>query len=209
MAGRFESGSRNNVLKTLGLFVEPECVPPAVCRDIVERMLVAPGESASVYVADNESAVKPRARKTLSVDVPPALDLIVRDRLEARRGDLARHFGVTLERCEEPQYLVYGPGGFFRPHVDTRPPSDTHHLEDAGRLVSAVIFLSTPDSTEPADYDGGELRLFNLIDEPAWRGIGFACDAAPGLLLAFRSDTIHEVTPVTRGFRCAVATWFR
>lgn len=201
--------SRNNVLKTLGLFVEPECLPRAICRELVDRMLTAPGEPASVYTSDNEPAVEPHARKTRSVDLPPALDLVVRNCLDAKRADLARHFGVTLERCEAPQYLVYEPGGFFRPHMDTRPPSDTKHLGGAGRLVSAVIFLSTPDATERADYDGGELRLFNLVDEPAWRGIGFACDADPGLLLAFRSDTIHEVTPVTRGCRCVVATWFR
>lgn len=200
---------RNKMLEKLGIFVEPDGLPATVCRELVEWMLIAPGESASVYVSDNESAVKPQARKTLSVDVPPGLDRIVRDRLEAGRADLERHFGMRLERCEAPQYLVYGPGGFFRPHVDARPPSDTHHLEDAGRLVSAVIFLSTPDSADRADYGGGELRLFDLIDEPAWRGIGFACDSAPGLLLAFRSDTTHEVTPVTRGFRCSVATWYR
>ena len=201
--------SRNNILKTLGLFVRPECLSAAVCRDLVERMVGAPGESASVYIGHNEPAVKPLSRKTLLVDVPPALDGIVRDRLDAWRGAIAGHFGVALTGYETPQYLVYGPGGFFRPHVDTRPPEDLRHDEDGGRLVSAVIFLSTPDSTERADYEGGELRLFNLVDEPAWRGLGFACDAAPGLLLAFRSDTVHEVTPVTRGFRCAVATWFR
>ncbi len=206
--------SRNSLLKQLGVFVEPSCFPVDVCRDLVRRMLVAPGEPASVYGSDNESAVKPQTRTTLSVEVPPEIDRVVCDRLEGLRPNLARHFKVALERCEAPNYLVYGPGAFFRPHMDTRPPSDTLS-EHAGRLVSAVIFLSTPDAAAGGDYAGngdyagGELRLFNLIDEPAWRGIGFAGDPAPGLLLAFRSDTVHEVTPVTRGFRCTVATWFR
>jgi SM-20-related protein len=172
-------------------------------------MLSAPPEPASVYVGGGESAVKPETRKSLAVDVPAEIDRLVRDRLDARRKDLARHFQLTLERCDAPQYLVYEPGGFFRPHKDTRPSADTQPLEDAGRLVSAVIFLSTPDAAKAADYAGGELRLFDLVDDPKWRGIGLAGDAAPGLLLAFRSDTIHEVTEVTRGVRCAIAAWFR
>ena len=201
--------SRNNLLKTLGLYVDPGCLTPAECRSLLEFMLNGPHEPASVYVSARESAVRPDARKTLSVEVPPAIDRLVRDRLEARRTGLAQHFGVALNLCETPQYLVYETGGFFRPHVDAPPSSDPRHREDAGRLVSVVIFLTTPDAAERADYAGGELRLFNLVDEPRWRGIGFASEAAPGLLLAFRSDTIHEVTPVTRGVRCAIATWFR
>ena len=201
--------SLNNVLKTLGLFVEPGCLPHDLCDELLKRMLEARGEAATVFAGDNESAVKPEARSTMSIDLSPALDLVVRERLEARRGDLSRHFGVALQAFEPPQYVRYHTGGFFRAHVDARPRAGMRDAEDAGRLVSAVIFLSAPDSTEPRDYAGGELRLFNLVNEPAWQGVGFPCDPEPGLLLAFRSDTIHEVTPVTRGSRCAIATWFR
>ena len=84
--------SRNNILKTLGLFVVPRCLENHLCHKVVRAMLVAPGAPASVYVSDNDSAVKPEARKTVSVDLPADLDLIVRERIEARRADLARHF---------------------------------------------------------------------------------------------------------------------
>jgi SM-20-related protein len=30
----------------------------------------------------------------------------------------------------------------------------------------------------------------------------------PGLLVAFRSDTVHEVLPVTHGERFTVVSWF-
>lgn len=201
--------SRNNLLKTLGLYVDPGCLSTEECRTIRELMRSAPREPASVYVEHGGSAVKPETRNSLSVDVPPAIDQLVRDRLEARRTALARHFHLDLNLCETPQYLVYETGGLFRPHVDAPPSSTAADREDAGRLVSAVIFLSTPDAVEQGDYGGGELRLFNLVDDPKWLGIGLAGDAAPGLLLAFRSDTIHEVTEVTRGVRCAIAAWFR
>jgi SM-20-related protein len=199
--------SRNTILKTLGLFVEPDCLPADLCQNLREAMLAAPGAPASVDVNDTDSAVERHARLALSVDVPASLGAIVQRRLDARRDDLARHFGVNLATCEEPQYLVYEPGGLYRPHVDARPAVDRPGQQS--RLVSVVIFLSTPETAGRGDYEGGELRLFNLVDGPEWRGVGLACDAVPGLLLAFRSDTIHEVTTVTRGFRCAIATWFR
>lgn len=201
--------SRNNILKTLGLYVEPGWLTVAECRAVAEALLIGGRESASVHVGDRASAIKPETRTAWSVDIPDVMDRLIRDRLEARRGDLAQHFAVRLNLCETPQYLVYEIGGFFRPHVDAPPPADANDREDAGRRVSVVIFLGTPDAAQPGDYAGGELRLFNLVDDPKWRGIGLASDAAPGLLLAFRSDTIHEVTPVTRGVRCAIAAWFR
>jgi SM-20-related protein len=201
--------SRNKLLQTLGLYVEPGCLTAPECRAVLDKLLSAPREAASVYVTDRTSAVKPETRSASCVDVPEALDRLVRDRLEARRADLGRHFGVPLSRCETPQYLVYETGGFFRPHVDAPPRSTPGDREDAGRRVSVVIFLSTPDAAERGDYGGGELRLFNLVDDPQWRGIGLAGEPKPGLLLAFRSDTIHEVTEVTRGVRCAIAAWFR
>ena len=33
--------------------------------------------------------------------------------------------------------------------------------------------------------------------------------AQPGTLVTFRSETTHEVTPVTHGVRYTIATWFR
>lgn len=194
--------TRNKLLQSLGLFVLPGCLPGPVCDTLVASMRIAPSRPASVYDHDATSAVKPGTRKSLSVDVPAELDRLVRGQLDARRLDLARHFDVTLESYETPQYLLYEPGGFFRPHADARRDVDSH-----GRLVSVVIFLSTPGAHH--DYEGGELRLFNLIEEPRWQGIGLGSDAERGLLIAFRSDTVHEVTPVTRGLRCAIATWFR
>ena len=32
---------------------------------------------------------------------------------------------------------------------------------------------------------------------------------APGTLVAFRAETTHEVTPVTRGERYAIVSWYR
>jgi predicted 2-oxoglutarate/Fe(II)-dependent dioxygenase YbiX len=34
-------------------------------------------------------------------------------------------------------------------------------------------------------------------------------EAEPGTLVAFRSETTHEVTPVTHGERYTIASWYR
>jgi SM-20-related protein len=36
-----------------------------------------------------------------------------------------------------------------------------------------------------------------------------ANSTAPGTLIAFRSETTHEVTMVTHGLRYSIATWLR
>ncbi len=46
------------------------------------------------------------------------------------------------------------------------------------------------------------------MEGPQWDKCGFALEAEPGLLIAFRSDTSHEVRPVTFGERFTIVTWF-
>jgi predicted 2-oxoglutarate/Fe(II)-dependent dioxygenase YbiX len=57
------------------------------------------------------------------------------------------------------------------------------------------------DEGRAGDFDGGILRLFlphgrlDIVPEP-------------GLLVAFRADTLHEVTEVREGTRDTVVDWF-
>jgi predicted 2-oxoglutarate/Fe(II)-dependent dioxygenase YbiX len=75
--------------------------------------------------------------------------------------------------------------------------------------VSAVIFLnSAADAREPLSYGGGALTLYGLIDDLAWRGYGFPLVGEQGLLIAFRSYVLHEVTVVTGDERYSIVTWF-
>jgi predicted 2-oxoglutarate/Fe(II)-dependent dioxygenase YbiX len=72
-----------------------------------------------------------------------------------------------------------------------------------------VIFLNARSSV-PAEnrYGGGSLKFYALLDGPKWENCPFSLDAEPGLLIAFRSDTVHEVEPVTFGQRFTIVTWF-
>jgi predicted 2-oxoglutarate/Fe(II)-dependent dioxygenase YbiX len=57
-------------------------------------------------------------------------------------------------------------------------------------------------------YNGGKLILYGLIPTPDWEHYGFPVTAETGLLIAFRSDIFHEVTPVTAGERFTIVSWF-
>lgn len=106
--------------------------------------------------------------------------------------------------CESPQYLIYRPGDFFKPHSDSGKSDEVRH-----RLVSAVIFLNR-GSQEPAEgaYGGGELTFYGLMKGEQWDKCAFSLQAEPGLLIAFPSDMWHEVKPVLHGQRFTAVSWF-
>jgi PKHD-type hydroxylase len=122
------------------------------------------------------------------------------EHIGAIRPDLARHFAIPLRSHEGPSLLRYQPGGFYEAHAD-RADDDGTQLAPVLRRVSVVIFLN-------ADYEGGALTLYGLIDAPAWKTFGFAIEPSPGLLVAFPSHVVHEVTPVTSGDRFTIVDWF-
>jgi predicted 2-oxoglutarate/Fe(II)-dependent dioxygenase YbiX len=138
-------------------------------------------------------------RKTKWAGVSAPMILAVKAHLLAVKPRLERHFNVTLAGCEEPQVLAYKPGDFFRLHRDNADDPDASAYLRA-RQVSAVIFLnSAPEARGPESYGGGVLTFYGLIDDPCWRGYGFPLVGEQGLLIAFRSDVLHEVTVITGG----------
>jgi predicted 2-oxoglutarate/Fe(II)-dependent dioxygenase YbiX len=129
-------------------------------------------------------------------------------RIGALRADLAGHFETPLTGHEGPTILMYQPGGFYEPHVD-RAGDDEVQIALSRRRVTVVIFLNAMSTQPgPGDYSGGALTFYGLLDDPAWRKFGFALDPMPGLLVAFPSHIVHEVTPVTAGDRYTIVDWF-
>jgi SM-20-related protein len=72
-----------------------------------------------------------------------------------------------------------------------------------------VIFLNGT-SAEPRDdtYGGGALTFYELFDDPVGRKIGFPLEADEGLLVAFRANLLHSVTPITHGDRYTITGWY-
>jgi SM-20-related protein len=113
---------------------------------------------------------------------------------------LTERFGVALSAHEPLQFLRYETGGFFVAHQDGNTPLTRD------RRISIVIFLNAqiPENV-PGGYTGGELVFHAPYPHVDRR---HAVVGIAGSLLAFRSETTHEVTMVTGGERYTIASWF-
>jgi SM-20-related protein len=178
----------------------------STCDRIVAEMKTAQGLAATVYGQSAKGSVNESVRKTLRVRPTNEIVELVTDRLSACKADVEIHFGVRLNECEEPQFLRYREGDFFVAHQDGN--TGLLQLDSERRLISTVIFLSReselPDSNT---HCGGSLVITDLR-APADRA-RIRVSAEPGTLVAFRSETTHEVTPVTHGERFSIASWYR
>lgn len=103
--------------------------------------------------------------------------------------------------------MRYNVGDFFVAHQD----GNTGMLRldtDATRKISITIFLNAQSSAQiSGSYCGGSLKFSDYRAVPEYRE--FDLPAEHGLLVAFRSETTHEITPITHGERYAVVSWFR
>jgi hypothetical protein len=94
---------------------------------------------------------------------------------------LASNSGLTAELHS---VLVYGPGQFFLPHQDSE--------KDDSMVATLVVMV-------PSRHAGGELVLGRGERATTYRASGTKLS-----LVAFYADTVHEVRPVTSGYRMAL-----
>jgi SM-20-related protein len=177
----------------------------AACRELRAELCRIGGGPATVLGRSAAGAVEPRVRRVTRTAVPPATRERVMQRLMQRKPAIEQHFGLALGECEEPQFLRYEAGDFFVAHQDGNTPLV---FDDSRfRKVSVVIFLSAQSAHPvPETYDGGLLVFHGPYSGPPLR---VPVAPAPGTLLAFRAETTHEVTPVSRGERYTIVSWFR
>ena len=164
-------------------------------------------EKATVIKDGQEGFLDEESRKVLSIRVSEGTWRSVRARLREIRPDLETHFRISLSRkCHGPDFLIYRPGGFYRPHCDASEGSPDHIK---ARRVSVIVFLNgQSQEPDPDTFGGGGLTFYGLMDGPEWSKCAFTLNPALGLLVAFRSDILHEAQPVSFGKRYVIATWF-
>lgn len=196
-------------LTRFGLFASPGFLDPHVCGELRSEMLAAQGARATVTADGSEHALDEGMRRTTRAEVSPDTSAMVQDRLMAIIPALERHFSVQLGGCETPQFLVYGPGDFFGAHADGAEEEEASDLI-RGRALSAVVFLNDHDDAGAAgSFTGGALTFYGLLtDDPRAAGIGIPVRASAGLLIVFPSNVLHAVTPVVRGDRCSIVSWY-
>jgi SM-20-related protein len=189
------------------LFVRRGFFDERTCQEVIAEMRSARGESATVYGQEASGSVDERVRKAVRHTPSQETVEFVRRRLLECKQEIAGHFGVSLRDCEQPQFLRYRVGDFFVAHQDGN--TGLLRLDQEARRVSVVIFLSRQsDAPVEGAYCGGWLVFHD------WRATGgrreeFRLAGEPGTLVAFRSETTHEVTSVTHGERYSIACWYK
>jgi SM-20-related protein len=183
------------------LFVVRHFFQPRLCETILAELKSLEGSAATVYGRTTSGSIDQNTRKTLRVKPSDETIELVTARLLECKEPVEKHFAVTLSECEEPQFLRYREGDFFVAHQDGN--TGLLRLDSERRLISTVIFLSRESEVPgPNSYCGGALVFTDLRNR-------FHMRAEPGTLVAFRSETTHEVTPVTHGERYSIASWYR
>jgi len=174
-----------------------------VCRQLITELRRASSRPALTYGKGEFGSTDGQVRRTLQL-VPSAntIQLVAR-RLSEYRQCLEQHFGVRLDGNEEPQFLCYRLGDFFVAHQDGNTGL-VQLKSDAWRRISVTIFLNQESATPGAEtYSGGSLVFSDWRTDARLTVAGEA-----GKLVAFPSETTHEVEPVTHGERYSIVTWY-
>ncbi len=176
-----------------------------LCGEITNALAASPANSATVYGFAESASVVETTRRTSRVIPPKEIVELVGHRLTARQHEIASNYGIAVEGYEEPQFLRYRTGDFFVAHQDGNTGMLRSERE-LWRKISVVIFLSQHSETvQPGSYGGGALVFTEWRRRPHGQ---FPLYGEPGMLVAFPSETTHEVVPITHGERYSIATWY-
>ena len=189
--------------KPIDLLLETSFLDAKTCRELIAEMRGSPAGAALTYGQGGPGSVNEMVRKVERLMPSRGTVEHVTRRLINYRQKVGEHFRISLSGCEEPQFLRYRVGDFFVAHQDGNTGLvllDT----DQSRRISTSIFLNRQSEAPETDcYCGGSLVFSD------WRaGSELRLDGETGTLVAFRSETTHEVTPVTHGERYAIVSWY-
>lgn len=176
------------------------------CGEIIAELSAAQISAATVYGRGDSASVDERTRKAARLLPTTQTVESVTSRLLERKEEVGTHFGLTLSSCEDPQFLRYRVGDFFVAHQDGNTGMMQSEREQR-RKISVVIFLNEQSEMAKAGcYSGGDL-VFTEWRSDRNRG-QFPFPGEAGTLVAFPSETTHEVIPVTHGERYSIASWY-
>lgn len=105
----------------------------------------------------------------------------------------SKYFLKNLTIPEGFQYTEYDCTyqGFYRKHRDTD-----------GKALKSRVLSASLQLTDPEEYEGGDLIIYKDDNEK------IIAPKSLGSITIFTSTTLHEVTPVTSGFRSSLVVWY-
>ena len=190
-----------------GLYAERDFLALDECESLRNEMRAASGAPATVAEAEGD-AIDETYRRTKQAAVSSATVARIHEKLRGAAPGIARHFELEPVGLQAPQFLLYRAGDFFRPHQDDSENPEAPEFVRR-RSVSAVVFLNGATPREPSGYSGGSLTFFGLMDDDASEAsVGLPLAGETGLLVAFPSQLVHSVSPVTGGERYTLVSWF-
>jgi hypothetical protein len=189
------------------ILIEPNVLTPEALQELQDHARKSSTTDLSVFDPDktNETGetswiVDKDIRDTQIIEFGPLFP-----KIEELFKNIVHHivnpfYGVEVWDSEVPQFLRYGVGGHYSPHIDGRsiwvaPNGDKIWRKSTDRDLSFVLYLND-------DFEGGEFLFPDLHIQ---------VKPKPGLLVAFPSDQnyLHGVNPVTSGERYSIVTWAR
>lgn len=188
----------------LGIFILPNFLDAEVCTRLLIEVQDSGRVPATITRDGVEYLVDEEFRRSHRVQVSGATTRLVTERLRTLQPRLEEYFDLELTDLESPQFLQYLEGNYFRPHRDNA--SGSEHTED--RKISLVVFLNGSKNDGREYFGGGALTFYGLLAGERLQEYGVPLRGETGLLVAFHSNTFHEVEVVSRGERHTIASWY-
>ncbi|HSP96977.1 MAG TPA: 2OG-Fe(II) oxygenase [Candidatus Dormibacteraeota bacterium] len=198
-----------SILGHLGLFVRRGFLSPESCRQIRSEMAAAARLPAMIRPRGAaDGVIDETTRRTALASVAESTTALVEDQLRAIQPALEKFFQLQTTAWQRPQFYIYEEGDFFAAHRDSDAYDPVAPEWVKLRQVSVSILLNDVRGGVDGEPFGGGTLVFHGHRGDRGSGFGIPLESEEGMFVAFRSDWIHEVKPVTSGRRYSIVTWF-
>jgi predicted 2-oxoglutarate/Fe(II)-dependent dioxygenase YbiX len=183
----------------------PDVLSPSECQAVLRSVDVLSWSPAGVLNGEG-ATMEDRGARISEVAWLPGDHFLTRLLVRQMFAVNDEYFRFVLDGYENVQLTKYGPGGFYRFHIDTFNPGGTAANEWNPqwriRKLSGSLLLS-----DPRDFIGGEILVHGSygrkVEEVFVRGYGYG----QGTLVVFPGVMLHSVTPVLAGTRYSAVIW--
>ncbi len=181
-----------NFFRKLGLYGIQEFISERRCQEIIDMIAAAPKRQGVMVGGGGGYRLDETRRSVGDAKVPKSESTEIKRSLLDLNPDLERHFGMPLEwGGEGPDFLVYRPGDFFKPHKDNEENPPAPNSRVLRRRVAVVLFLNRHSREYRENcFGGGLLNFYGLLDGPRWKECALGLEPEPGLLVAFPSGVV-------------------